>query len=611
LPSSLPRAPSPHRYASVRQYVDAWSIGFAALSLVLWYTAVHQANFARMGPLGLVTVLGWTYFVGLALVVAGLAVELLRTPVRASRTVVMLIVLAVFLFGTASAVEPTASLADSWLHAGFTQYIVQHGHVLNNFDARFSWPGGFSLAAVLVAFSGQANALAMLRWFPLVMELLYMAPLLVIAKFADVSRRAGYLGVALFYAANWIHQDYFSPQALNYLFYLVVLAAVFAAWQSGPRERLVSGASDLRSRLALSLRVATHRRIAGEDAIPTWNARTTLWIFGLLTIIIAASAMSHQLTPYALMLSLGACLVSRRLARPELVLIVALFAVGWLSVGASNYWMGHLHDIFGGIGQISNTLGSNVANRVTGSASHRLIVDVRILIIVVLYVLAGIGALRRAASSRTLELLVAAPFVLLAVQNYGGEGLLRVVLFALPFSSLLAASAILPRRRGAIAAWVGAPRRTSRHRVLLGLLGGVVILGFSLGTTVVRGGNDSYEAFSRGELAAVNYTYDHVLHGQVMGMVAPYLPVGQKPAGSVDLFIVAGSSTPRLSELGAVFLKQRPAWVVLSQSQEAWGEIVGGYPKGWIKSLQASLIDHGYRIAASWSTATVLHLRGA
>jgi hypothetical protein len=366
----------------------------------------------------------------------------------------------------------------------------------------------------------------------------------------------------------------------------------------------------VRSRLLESRDVFSWRRLDGDDATTTWDARTTLSVLGLLTLLIAASVMSHQLTPYALVLALAALLLARRLGRPELIVIAALFAVGWLSVGASNYWIGHLNDIFGGFGQISNTLGSNVASRVTGSASHRLIVQVRIGIIVVLYVLACIGALRRAADSRSLELLVAAPFILLAVQNYGGEGLLRVVLFALPFSALLAASALLPSRRGAIPAFVSDPLRPSRHRALLGSAAGVLVLGFALGTTVVRGGNDAYQAFSVGEVAAVNYTYNHVRNGQVVGMVSPYLPFGQRGLGSIDIFMADSESMPTERMVRASFLKQRPTWVVLSQSQEAWGEIVAGYSKGWMKALQASLVKNGYRIQAKWSTATVLRIGG-
>lgn len=592
----------------VRSYVDTWSLGLAAIALTMWFITVHRATFSSMRLLGLVTVLGWTYFVGLALVVASFVIALFRTPLRTSRLVVAVVVLVIFLYGTAAAVEPTSALTDSWIHAGFTQYIVQHGHVLNNYDARFSWPGGFSLAAVLVAFTGQPNALAMLRWFPVVIELLYLAPLLAIATRSGVSRRGAFFGVALFYATNWIYQDYFSPQALNYLLFLVVIATVFTCWRPRQLTRLTPGRGRVGALFKQGRDVLTLRRLDGRDAEPLRDVRTTMWVLALLTPILGASVMSHQLTPYALIVALGGLLITRRLGRPELVVVAALFAIGWLSLGASNYWIGHLNDIFGGIGQISSTVGSNVTNRVTGSASHRLIVQWRMGIIVMLYLLAGVGALRRAADSRSLEVLVGAPFVLLVIQNYGGEGLLRVVLFALPFSALLAASALLPRRRVALVTRHVKTRRRARHRIVTASLVGVVLLAFSLGTTVVRGGNDAYEAFSLGEVSAVNYTYSHAHPGQTIGVVSAYLPLGQRDLGVVDFFIADGPSTPSPRAVLESFLKKRPHWIILSRSQESWGEIVAGYQRGWIKTLQTSLVKDGYRVAQRWPTASVLEL---
>jgi hypothetical protein len=201
------------------------------VGLFLWILSVRSADFFNMGALGLVSVLNWMYFLALIVVVIGFVLELLRTSLRPGRLTFLLAVLVVIIYGTASAVEPVAGITDSWIHAGFIQYIVQHGHPLNGYDARFSWPGGFSLGAVLVSWVGKSNAYSFLRWFPLVIELSYLAPLIVIAKNAGVSRRAGWLGVALYYATNWIFQDYFSPQALNYLFFLVVIAAVLACWR--------------------------------------------------------------------------------------------------------------------------------------------------------------------------------------------------------------------------------------------------------------------------------------------------------------------------------------------------------------------------------------------
>jgi hypothetical protein len=583
------------------------SLPLGVVGLSLWVVAVVRADFARMGHDGLITILGWPYFVGLALLVVGLAVELLRTPLRSPQLLLYVVGLIIVLFGTASAVEPTARLVDAWLHAGLVQYVFAHGHVLDNFDGRFSWPGGFSLGAVLASFTGQSNVVAFLRWAPLAFELLYLPPLLVIARCSGVGRRAGWLGVTLFYASNWIDQDYFSPQALNFLFFLVVVATVLASWRPARRVWVARTSGRVWRRVLEGRQAMTRLRLSGQEARAVWEPPVMLFVLGLLGLLCLASSMSHQLTPFMLTLALAACLLTRRLGRPEFLVVAALLAVGWLSLGASNYWEGHLSDVFGSIGNLGGIFGADVTHRITGSSSHRLVVDARILSIVLLFALGGVGIVRRAPTTRTLEALAGAPFLLLAVQNYGGEGLLRAALFGLPFLALLAASAIVPNRRGA-----GAPLvpqlQFGRHGHTVLAVGVVaVVLGFSVLTTFVRGGNDAYEAFSNGELSAVTFTYDHARPGESIGLVAPFLPIGQQDVGSVSVFAVAdGLEPPTLQDVQATLHTRQPAWIILSHSQEEWGEIVAGYPRGWQSTLEGRLLHNGYTVAGTWPTATVL-----
>ena len=583
----------------------------AAAAVALWVLAVRQADFASMGVLGLASILHASYFAGLALVAVGLGLELLRPRLRPWMLGVLTVLLITYVYATASAIEPTAALTSSYVHAGYVQYILTHGHSLNNFAAEFSWPGGFSLGALLVAVAGQHDALGMLRWFPPFIELLCLLPLLAIARASGVSRRAGWLAIAIFYSSNWIYQDYFSPQAMAYFLYLGILAAVLSCWRGVDFERAATTGLHLRERLADTRRAARLRRLGGYDATTDWSDRAQLGMLGTLALLALAIAIGHQLTPYALVAALLACLLTRRLGRPELAIVVGLFAIGWLSLGASNYWVGHLGDIFRGIGALGALVSSNVANRVTGSASHQRIVEARILLTAAVLGLAGIGAVRRATSTRTLELLAAAPFFLLFFQNYGGEGLLRVVLFSLPFTSLLAAEALLPSRRGAIRPFVPTFGLGRHGRTVLAALCAMLIVVLSFSTTVVRGGNDAYEAYSLGELAAVDYVYVHALNGQQVAMIAPYLPIDERRVGDIRLYVVAANgSTPTQGQLLPILRKDRPEWIILGHAQDQWGQILAGYPQGWEDTLERQLLRHGYRIAAQYENATVLQRVG-
>ena len=188
---------------------------------VLWVVTVRRADYAAMGPLGLVTILGPVYFLGLAALSSARRRAPARVAPREVRLLGLVVVLVVFLFGTPCAIEPVAALTSSWVHAGFVRYVFVHGHALNGYDAEFSWPGVFSLVRARRRLHGQVERDRAAALVPARIELAYLAPMVAIARASGVSRRVGWLGIALFYGTDWIYQDYFSPQALNYLFYLV------------------------------------------------------------------------------------------------------------------------------------------------------------------------------------------------------------------------------------------------------------------------------------------------------------------------------------------------------------------------------------------------------
>ena len=603
------------------------TLWLGGLSLLLWVYAVATSDYGAMNGYGLISVLGWTYFAGLLLAVAGFAVELGQPTLRTARLIGYLVLFALFLYGTASAVEPTAVLTDSWIHVGFIKYILVHGQPLNGYDARFSWPGAFSLGAMLSEFVGLHSAIAFTHWFPLAIELSYLPPLLVIARYSGVSPRAGWLGIALYYSTNWILQDYFSPQALNYLFYLVAIAAVLYLWRPRPLAITPHDPGSWRERLTFSRPLLRLGRVLGHDAEPTRSPAVTAGLLAVLALVFLASSMSHQLTPYAL--ALPALLLARRLGRPEVWILLVVFAIGWLSLGASNYWVGHLGVIFGSIGQLGSKLSSNVTSRVTGTVTHLIVVKSRIGLTAAIYLLAAVGVVRRRADSRALEALSAAPLLLMAAQNYGGEGLMRVVLYGLPFVGMLAASAILPSREGQLSSPLGLLRppaswsitahldraiashawATTRHalerssRVLVA----VVLAACALITTMVRGGNDAYESFTPDEVAAVNYVYDHIRPGQVIGLANYFMPLGQRDVGQVTEYI-AGSATSATPVPAIVrrLAQHAPTFVVLGRSESNFGVEVLNYPHDWMAVVRRDLVARGYVVARSWATASVL-----
>jgi hypothetical protein len=584
--------------------------------MVLWWYSVHHANYLRMNGYGLASVLDLAYFVGLTLVIIGFCSELVRPVLRPRRLIFLIVILVIFIYGTASAIEPLAPYSESWVHAGFIQYIFVHGHPLEDYDGRFSWPGAFSMGAVLTKFVGQANALDLTKWFPLFIELASLAPLIVITRSSGVGRRAGWLAIPIFYSSNWIFQDYFSPQGLNYFFFLVIVATALACWRPLKVAMADERPTSLRSRFRRSRLAWSRDRLSGREATSTWGTRQIVGVLGLLGLLFVASAMSHQLTPPAIFLALIALLMTRRLGRPELPVIIVVLVFGWLSIGATNYWAGHLDVIFGSIGNLTAKFSSNVSSRVTGVPAHRFIAQLRILITGVLFLGAGIGALRRSADTRSLEALVAVPFLLVLAQNYGGEGLIRVVLFGLPFLALLFASAFWPRSTGDIRSFLPQiPEGLFARwmRIALPTLTASALVVLAVATTIARGGNDSYQAMSTGDLSAVKYVYAHAPKGHVVyvGMTNPYMPLLYKEVGVIREFDDNPVLPKNLAQDSTRFLQKKPLFILLSKSEEAYGEQVLGYPAGWQEQIQKVLLKNGYRIVARFPTAAVLERTAA
>ncbi len=574
--------------------------GLLVIGILLWIVSVVHARTTPMGVYGLISQVGVTFYG--ALLCLGLAAgwELSRTPVRATPIFFITLFLVTVLFGTSPATTQVAALTDSYVHTGFTNYIIQHGAVLQNFDARFSWPGAFALGGVVARAAGVASTLSFLKWFPLVIELAYLAPLWAIGRVSGVPRRTAYLGTLLFYTGNWIYQDYFSPQALNFLFYLTLLAVVMTLYRAATPPR--------RERWRRALDTWRLRRVRGLDAVSRLprQREVALLIFGAL--LATASAVSHQLTPYAMVLSLIALLGARRLGRPELVVVTAVVTIGWLSLGAYNFWVGHLSLIFGSLGSVGSTLGSNVGSRVFGAPSHLLVVKWRIYATGLMFLLAGVGVLRRAADDRALELLAGAPFALLLAQSYGGEGLLRATLFSLPFTSLLAASAFLPRRSGPISPWISwsTPLRHRLTRPLISVMVTALIVVTVVLLVFVRGGNDYYETYTSGELSAVNYLDTHVPTGSLVGTFSAYVPLGASSLTTYRVYIAVLYDDASVATDLARLNRAHPQFLLLTQSEEHWGDVVMGYPAGWEQVAEQTLLRHHYRVVFHNSTASVL-----
>ena len=185
------------------------------ISVVLWVVGVHQIHSSPIPlsilPAGSVDV----FLAGLGVLVISTGLLLARPNFSRRRMALHLGALLVMLYGTAPVVYPEPRFAWLYKHTAITNYIAVH-HALNrSLDIYRIWPGFFALAAWIDKVAGVSTPLAYASWAELFFEILYAFELAWIFRALDISERERWLALFLFAAANWIAEDYFSPQGFG------------------------------------------------------------------------------------------------------------------------------------------------------------------------------------------------------------------------------------------------------------------------------------------------------------------------------------------------------------------------------------------------------------
>ena len=467
-------------------------VGAAASALLIWGLSLRHLDLGQMNGLGLVSVLHVSFYVAVAVITLTFLYALLRREVSERVLVGLVLVLIFMLFGLTPIIESVPRFAVAWRHVGIAQAILSTGHVNPRIDAYFNWPGFFIFAAALARAAGFHNALPLTAWSPVYFNVAYLVPLFVIARSLTASRRMIWLGIWLFYVGNWIGQDYFSPQGFTYFLYLVVIAILLRYFVPQPEDPTMRAPFILRR-----LGKAREETETSDSATTRPAPRRTALLVGIV-LLFAALVPTHQLTPLAVLFATAAIVIVAARSLLWLPAVMAVLLGAWYASGARTYFHGHMSVILGSAGQLGTVFSKNVANRVGGDFGHRIVADLTILAGAAMWGLALVGALRllrRDSRYRTGTALALAPIPLLPAQTYGGEMLLRVELFALPFTAFFAAAAL-----------VGDDDEIRLHARRSAAIGGVLLVFAGL-FLFARYGNERMDHFTRSETTAVAHLY--------------------------------------------------------------------------------------------------------
>ncbi|MCA1701360.1 MAG: hypothetical protein LC790_21655, partial [Actinobacteria bacterium] len=225
---------------------------------------------------------------------------------------------------------------------------------------------------------------------------------------------------------------------------------------------------------------------------------------------------------------------------------------------------------------------SSVGSRVSGSAQHVLVTRLRLATAAALWLLAMLAALRllrRGAGRFGPQIALAAvPFSLVLLQAYGGEIVLRVYFFSLPFVAVLIASLV--------------PARMSR----LAIVGFASLAVFaSIAFLVTRYGNQRIELFTHHEVQLVKRAYEIAPDGALLLAPNPQLPWEFTRLGNVrprtldGMFKDQPGPPPDLDRAVAQLAGDTPTYLLLTRNTQEYETLFGRPPWGTIAQLRRSL----------------------
>jgi hypothetical protein len=575
----------------------------AVVAIVLWYLSLSSVHAYRASEVGLLSQLSILWWLGLAAVIVGLFLELRRERCSTLSVVFCLATLVLILHGTLPATESVPRFAAAYDIAGFSNYVERTHHSFPQLDARGSWPAMFT-AAAMAAQAMHVSTLWFLRWCPLVLNLAYLIPVKALANSVLRTNRARWAALAIFAAGNWIDQDYFSPQGFNLFLYLVAVAIVIRVFgQGGFPPQVIRSVihSGWWRRLTGFAKRAVGARGDAVLAVPDGGAVTTTFrvaMFAVLLLILAASVISHQVTPPALCLVFFALMLTGRTGLRMIWLLVGVALWVWLSWEAHDYWTGHLTQVLGSAGHITSTFSSTVSNRLHGTSLDRLLVQRgRIVGAVLTWLGALIGlwvCLRRGRDLWTMAIITAAPLAVAGVVSYGGEIALRVLLFSLAPAAVLIASLI-----------DSPPKWCKASLACVGIFLVLVAL-FPLN----RYGNEQFEAIPPADISAATWVHHHLKPGSHI-----YVLNGNSPLNFANVGDYKESELVDLVSIVPKYLKRyipeatHPTYIFLSRGEQEYGTDFQGEPADWMSQFEQRLLNTGLvRVIYRNSSSTVLQI---
>ncbi len=407
-------------------------LGLAVVAAVCGLVGGRIVDSDQVDGYGLISALPSVYWAGVALAVAATFL-LLRVAASNERSRYAPAVPALWLLLLHTAPQLAHShvrFSIVWTHMGFVRLIdeTRTGDVL--IDARFAWPGFFGTFIAPLARLDPWALEGLLRVWP---TYITGGTAILVAALARRSYPTvpmiGSLSALVYVLLAWTGQDYFSPQSAGFLWYIAILVIL----ESGP----------LQTSSAWSASVPVLPRFAASGGDRPASRSTPAFV--ALVILSFGAVVSHPLAPFFICMALVILGLYGRTLAWRLLLFVGSAYVLWFLVSAEPWWSTRIEELMDQFGGLLDNFARNTSERVaTSSPEHLLVTSIRSYVglatfvsVLVIGITMATERFRHLRPAVPLAPLAGVPALAVALQSYGGEIVIRVLLFTLPMASVL------------------------------------------------------------------------------------------------------------------------------------------------------------------------------
>jgi hypothetical protein len=580
--------------------------GLLAVAVLLWLVSLPAVDLREMTDIGLLAVLPVAYYLALLMITVSFCLLAYRNPERTRLLLLHLVTLIAMFHATPAMLYRTLRYSWAWKHAGIVDYIQRYGSVdttIPALNAYHNWPGFFAFNALLTDAAGLENAVQYAAWGSLFFNLLFLGALLLVFRSLSSDLRLVWMATWFFFLANWVGQDYFSPQSFVYLLYLFILGIILTGfraywppaedhirrWLRHPRiSRFFHGMLvNSSSGAATMASPAAGPALAVEPPQPVQR----LMFMALTILFMAVISFSHQLTPLMAVSALVLLTLFQVIYTRGLMVMMGVLAIGWIWLYASPFMGANLRSVLASVGAVEGNVSGNLINLELASTGQVVVALMGRGLTVLVMLLAGIGFFRRLRNGKldlAAALLMASPFLMLFGNAYGGEILFRIYFFAVPFMAFFIAGLFYPRHD------LGRNWATPAAAAVLSV---VMVVGFLFAYY----GKEKQYYFSPGEVAAAEYLFNNAPPGSLIVEGTRnypslfrnyehyiYVAIDREPERSREEFV----QDPVPMMVRWMANPEYPAaYLIVTRSMKAEIDMVGTLPAGSLGWLETALIE--------------------